>query len=259
MVELVDLSGYVEEDQPVFPGNQRTKFLVSSTHEESGYTAKQKVGKETGAIKRKLKAKKQGSDEEHLHIRTLLLSEHGPTHIDSFSHLDPTNDKSIEKIPLERFYTEGIGIDLSHLSADDFITIDDIQAELDAHDLEIKDGDAILLHTGHRAENYSIEDHEKRYKYLHEYPGLNRESADWLAEQGVSNIGIDSPSIDHGTAGATQEFPAHDMCAEHEILNMENMANLDAVAGKRFQLVAFPLKLRDGTGSPFRPVAILDE
>ncbi len=258
MVELIDLSGYVEEDQPVFPGNQRTKFLVSSTHEESGYTGKQQVGKETGAIERKLKAKKQGSTEEHLHIRTLLLSEHGPTHIDSISHLDPTSEKSIEEIPLERFYTEAVGIDLTDVPAAEFITIEDLTEELDTHGLELQEGDAILLHTGHRAENYSIEDHEKRYRYLHEYTGLNRAAADWLAEQGVSNIGVDAPSIDHGTAGRTQEFPAHDMCAEHEILNMENMANLDAVVGERFRLAAFPLKLRDGTGSPIRPVAILD-
>lgn len=41
------------------------------------------------------------------------------------------------------------------------------------------------------------------------------------------------------------------------MLNIENMANLDGVAGRRFNLFAFPLKLRDGTGSPLRPVAIL--
>jgi len=71
-------------------------------------------------------------------------------------------------------------------------------------------------------------------------------------------IGINSPSIDHSDAMDTKRYPAHDICNKHEILNMENMANLNSVAGKRYTLCAFPLKIRNGTGSPIRPVAILD-
>lgn len=40
---------------------------------------------------------------------------------------------------------------------------------------------------------------------------------------------------------------------------MENLATIDAVVGPRSTLAAFPLKLKGGTGSPIRPVAILDE
>lgn len=55
----------------------------------------------------------------------------------------------------------------------------------------------------------------------------------------------------------TKEYPAHDICAEYEMMNVENMANLNAVGDRRFMLCAFPLKLRGGMGSPLRPVAIL--
>lgn len=123
---------------------------------------------------------------------------------------------------------------------------------------QLKEDDAITLHTEHRARNYGVEDHRKRHAYLYDYPGLDREAAEWLAEQGVSNIGIDPPSIDHSDALETKQYPAHDVCNEYEMLNMENMANLDAVAAERFTPCAFPLKLRDGTGSPIRPVAIVE-
>lgn len=258
MVEIIDLSGYIEQGQPVYPGHQRTQFWTTKTHEESGYTWLQQVDEETGAIERKLRAKRQGSTEEHPIVRTILLSEHGPTHIDAFNHLDPTNEKSIDRIPLERFYGDALGVDVSHVHHEAFITVADLERALDDADLEIKDGDAITLYTGHRDENYDVNNPEKRYAYLYEYTGLSEEAAHWLADQGVENIGIDAPSIDHASAVRTKEYPAHDMCVDREVLNMENMDNLDAVAGRRYTLCAFPLKLRDGTGSPIRPVALVD-
>ncbi|RQG95424.1 cyclase family protein [Natrarchaeobius chitinivorans] len=258
MTELIDLSGYVEEGQPVYPGGSRTQFWTTSTHEESGHTWKQKAGEETGAVKRKFKARRQGDDEEHPVVRTVLVSEHGPTHIDAMTHLDPTSDESIDEAPLETFYTGAVGVDVSHVDSSDFIEIEDIEGSLEENDLEIRDGDAITLYTGHRDEHYDTESPEKRYDYLYDYTGLSEEAAYWLADEGVKNIGIDAPSIDHSSALETKQYPAHDMGAEREVLNMENMANLDAVAGRRFTLCAFPLKLRDGTGSPIRPVAIIE-
>jgi kynurenine formamidase len=258
VVELVDLSGYVEAEQPVFPGNTRTQLFVTGTHEESGYTVEQRLGGETDTTRRKLQRKAQGATEEQPLVRTLVVSEHGPTHIDSLTHVDPTSDGSIDRLPLERFYADAVGIDLSEVPGEEFIETEDIRSALHDAGLSIAESDAITIHTGHRQAHYGVDDPQKRHAYLHEYTGLSEEAAYWLAEQGVENIGIDSPSIDHASARETGQFPAHDMCAEYEVLNMENMANLDQVAGKRYTLAAFPLKIRDGTGSPIRPVGILD-
>jgi kynurenine formamidase len=257
MVELVDLAGYIEEGQPVYPGHQRTQFWVTSTHEESGYTWKQQAG-ETDTVKRKLEAQRQGSTEEHPVSRTVLVHEHGPTHVDAMNHLSPTEDRSIDKLGLEWFYGDAVGVDVSHVDSEDYITVDDLEGELDDNDLALEENDAITMHTGHRAAKYGVDSPEDRYAYLYDYAGLDEEAAHWLANQGVRNIGIDAPSIDHANAMDTKEYPAHDMCAEEGVINMENMANLDAVAGMRYTLAAFPLKLRDGTGSPIRPVAILE-
>ncbi len=40
---------------------------------------------------------------------------------------------------------------------------------------------------------------------------------------------------------------------------MENLCNLEHGIGKRFTFIALPLKIRGGTGSPLRPIAILSE
>ena len=38
-----------------------------------------------------------------------------------------------------------------------------------------------------------------------------------------------------------------------------NLANLDQVVGKRFTFMGFPLRIRAGTGSPVRAVALLSD
>lgn len=257
MARLIDLSGDIESGQPVYPGQPSTQFWVAGTHEESAYSGLRNVDEETPSIERKLKAQREGDGDSHPIARTILIGEHGPTHVDSLTHVDPTSDGSIDKLSLDRFYGDAIAVDVSHVN-DGFITRDDIQASLDEENLEIKDGDAVLLYTGHRDDHYEVGDVQKKFSYFYDAPGLDEEAAYWLGEKGVKNIGIDGPSIDHGTALQTQRYPAHDMCADYEVLNMENMEHLEEVVGLRFTLAAFPLKLKDGTGSPIRPVAILE-
>ena len=258
MVELIDLSGYVEADQPVFPGNTRTQFFVTGTHEETGLAWAKELPEETGATERKLRARRAGDPDEHPIVRTVVVSEHGPTHVDALTHLDPTNDESIDDMALEWFYGPAVGLDVTSTYPDGYITVEVLDRALDDAGMTVAEGDALVLHTGHRAATYGVDDPEDRYAYLHDHNGLTGEAAAWLADRGVKNVGIDAPSIDHGDGHATKEFPAHDVCADRDMINMENMANLDAVAGTRFTLAAFPLKLRDGTGSPIRPVAIVE-
>ena len=92
--------------------------------------------------------------------------------------------------------------------------------------------------------------------WLTEYPGLGREAAEFIYGQGVVNIGQDAPS--HDRAGTTS-YPAHQVCREMQTLNTENLGDLRPVAGKRFRYMGFPLRIRRGSGSPIRAVALLEE
>ena len=49
---------------------------------------------------------------------------------------------------------------------------------------------------------------------------------------------------------------AHKACRERKVLNVENLSNLKEVAGTKFIFSCLPLKIRRGTGSPVRAVAI---
>ena len=85
---------------------------------------------------------------------------------------------------------------------------------------------------------------------------LDDAAADWLRDRGVKVFGVDSPSPDNPIS---RTYPVHMMCRANGITHYENLANLDAVAGRRFTFIGFPLKIRAGTGSPVRAVAVLED
>jgi kynurenine formamidase len=43
------------------------------------------------------------------------------------------------------------------------------------------------------------------------------------------------------------------------VILIENLANLSAIGERRFTFVGLPLKIKGGTGSPIRAVALVDE
>jgi len=51
----------------------------------------------------------------------------------------------------------------------------------------------------------------------------------------------------------------HQICGELGFTHYENLVNLHRLIGRgRFRYIALPLKIRGGTGSPVRAVAIFD-
>jgi kynurenine formamidase len=262
MVELIDLSGYVEEGQPGV--GTETILFAELTHAERGKQVKQElesrgVDSETEYVKRHLRAQREGYSEPQPMNRGLTISEHGPTHVDSISHLDPTSDLSIDEMPMEWFYGDAICLDVSDIEYPDHITTDRIETELDDSGLTIPDEGTVLFDTGHYEENYSTSDYEKKYAYENEWIGLTEEAAEFVVEEGARAIGIDSISVDNlERIEPNYEFPVHALASREEIVIYENLANLAAVAGEAFTFSGMPLKIRDGTGSPVRPFAILE-
>lgn len=264
MVELVDLSGHVEEGQPLAGSADETRIFTTLTHEERGFQVKTELEErgrdsDTEYVRRHLRAEREGYNEEQPMNRTLLLSEHGPTHVDAINHLDPTSDLSIDDMSLDRFYSDAICLDVSDTTHPNPITVDILESALSTHGLNVREGDAVLVETGNRRSNYSTTDKAKKRRYRNEFVGFEEAAVEFLVEKGTHALGIDSISVDHPTnIYPDYHFPVHALASREELVIYENMANLHEVAGQRFTLSAFPLKIRDGTGSPVRPVAILD-
>ena len=77
----------------------------------------------------------------------------------------------------------------------------------------------------------------------------------WLADKGIVMFGVEAISP---APEGEPNFKAHMACAERGITHMEGLMNLDQLIDKgRFQFIGFPLKIKGGTGSPIRAVAVV--
>jgi kynurenine formamidase len=227
---IVDLSQEIYNGMPVYPGHLKTVIFTHMTHEE----CQRQLG--TGFS---------------YETRGILICDHGPTHIDSVSHLsrDPEAE-SIDELALEKCITPAICLDVSDVPLRTQFGRAKIEEQLKKWNLDIRRGDTILFYTAHYDRWYG------KPEYMKEYPGLDREGTEFIIDRGAVNFGVDSPSPD---MWYDKTYPCHSVCGERRITHVENLCNLDKVVGKRFTFVGLPLKIREGTGSPIRAVAVLSD
>lgn len=184
--------------------------------------------------------------------RLVIMSDHASTHVDALCHFDPDPEApTIDRMGLDLFCGEAVCADLSHLPPRAGIAVSDLEQALARDGLELRAGDILLLYTGHYERTAGTPE------YLTEFPGLEPETARWLVEEkGVKLFGNQAMSVDVPERYA---FPVHQVCRELGVTHLENVGPLAAVAGLRFTLFAFPLKIVPGTGSPVRLVAAVPE
>jgi kynurenine formamidase len=228
-LKTIDLSQEIFQGMSVFPMHQPTFIMTNMTHEEN--------------------MKNTGSKTLGFSARNLLISEHGGTHCDAVWEYKPSGS-TIENMPLEYFFGSAICIDLSHIPYSKYIEVEDIKKAVIKSGQEINKGDIVLMYSGHYDRNFGTD------KWQTQYCGLSYEGAKYLAECGVVNIGVDAPAIDHPD---DLDFSGHLICGEYDITNTENLCNLDKVVNKRFLYFGLPLKIRGGSGSPIRAIALVEE
>lgn len=86
------------------------------------------------------------------------------------------------------------------------------------------------------------------------FPGFSADAAGLLVERGVSGIGIDTLSIDHGSS---QTFAAHVMMLAANKYQVENMASLDSLPATGATAVIGVLPVRGGSQAQARIFALL--
>lgn len=199
-------------------------------------------------------------------VEMLSLTTHTGTHMDAPYHYHPTMDRekpalTIDEIPLEWCYSDGVVLDFRHKNDGEKITVEDIEKELERIRYEIKPLDIVLIQTGADAAWGTKE-------YLQKGAGMVRESTLFLTEQGVKVVGIDSWSWDRPLSFIAQEFQdtgdprviweAHFAGIEIGYCHMEKMANLSAI-GKPFgfTVCCFPIKVKGASAGWVRPVALV--
>ncbi len=183
-------------------------------------------------------------------VHKLELGEHTGTHVDAINHMAIQYEgQSIDKMPLAMFYTEGICLDFSHKNLKALITPAELEAACAKENLSIKKGDTVLLYTDHYRKHFNSSD------WAHG-PGISADSARWLGEKGIAAFGVEtmSPGVPK-----ISNREVHHICGELGFTHYENLINLHQLIGRgRFRFIGLPLKIRGGTGSPVRAVAVFE-
>lgn len=183
---------------------------------------------------------------------SIAMGDHAGTHVDAPRHFDARpGAKSVDELPLEMFYTEAVCLDLSHKPLKSEISAADLEAAENAAGVTIKPKDTVLLHMDFYRRCHGTP------AYVTDFPGLTKESATWLGNKGIGMFGVEA--ISPGRPGRAN-FEVHHVCRDMGFTHMEGLVNLDRLIGKgRFRFIGFPLKIRGGTASPIRAVAVINE
>ena len=170
--------------------------------------------------------------------RLIQMCDHTATHVDAPVHFFP-NAASIDSLPVSAFCGSAVCLDLfPPRDAQRAAAVAHFEEALSRAGLTVDAGDIVLLRLGAGG-----------------YAGISAALADALALRRISSLGVDAPTPD---CPDDPTMPVHLRLLGAGITLVEGLRNLELVAGKRFLYVGAPLKLVGATGSPLRPLAILD-
>jgi kynurenine formamidase len=221
-MEVIDLSHTLEEDMPIYPTHSRFFHTLWDSFE----TGSQAL------------------------IYQLIINEHCGTHMDATAHFlkegDPAH-RYMDETAVAQFYGRALTLDFSHYQDTDVVTVDEIQRwEQQHHTIEA--GDIINFRFGW--DRYWVP-RSVSQRYSQSWPGLSGPAAEYLVSKAIKAVGCDVLAIDSFYA---EGAPAHYALLGNGVNIIENLTRLEAVVGESY-MMAFPLKIKQGSGSPIRALA----
>ena len=198
---------------------------------------------------------------------TVNMISHAGTHVDAPWHYSPISEgrksRTIDEMPLEWFYSDGVLLDMRHKTRGSGITIDDLQKALEKINYIIKPWDIVMIQTG-------ADKLWGKPEYYDAGCGMTKSSTLWLIDQGVRVMGIDAWGLDKPFWAIKEEFAqtgdnnvlwgAHYAGIEKEYCHIEKLANLDQLPRPfGFKVACFPIKLTGGSAGWSRVVAIFED
>lgn len=266
--KVYDLSFVINQDIPV-PGFHGAAFANTQ------YTLENGVEWHT----KRLGAMSNGYSAQNLR---LSISDHTGTHIDQLNHIgeqqpngefllynglrnkDVISSFGTTKLGIEHMppmIARGVLIDVAGHKGVDILPVGyaiqpaELDAALATQKTTVNEGDVVLVHTGW-SKHWLDPD-----KMLSGEPGLGKACGQWALDKNIICWGIDQFATDPIPFESPGEaLPMHiSMLVKAGIRLMENVNMTEIVEKKvyEFLIVAAPLKIKGGTGSPLRLLAIV--
>jgi kynurenine formamidase len=197
----------------------------------------------------------------------VTLMTHTGTHVDAPYHYWPTTAgepaRTIDELPIDWFYGDGVLFDFTDKPIGYAITIDDLKEKLTVMNYTLKPYDIILIRS----------DADKKFyqeNYFQSHVGVSAEATHWLIDQGIKVMGTDGWGwdipFDIQAADYKQNprdgvlWAAHFVGREKEYCQIEKLANLEKLPRPfGFKVSVFPVKVKGASAGWARPVAIFED
>jgi arylformamidase len=177
---------------------------------------------------------------------TLSLYSHCGTHMDAPCHFE-TGAAGIDVLPLEACVGPAIVVDLTPVDLSEKISVERFKAAAPVQDWN---GARVLLRT----------DWSRRIgtpDYRDRLPRISLDLAKWFVNNKVGLIGVEPPSI-ADVHDLDEVAKVHRVLLDAGVVIIEGLTGLDRLPAEPFTLVALPLSIVGGDGSPARVIAIVD-
>lgn len=172
-------------------------------------------------------------DGASINLTTLTMSSHLGTHVDAPYHFI-NDDLTMEKVSLEAYVGPATVVTVQReagpLTPSDFPDLDWSKVE------------RLLVH--------SVASAKPADQFPTQFVYPSPELADFMAEHGIALFGSDAPSMDDMDS---KTLPGHKALRRHRIAILEGLL-LTIVPAGTYELIALPLKIEGGDGSPVRAI-----
>ncbi|XP_064621524.1 isatin hydrolase-like [Lineus longissimus] len=186
-------------------------------------------------------------------------AEHGGTHYDAPSHFCNTPKCWYpEDIPVSMFYGEACVVNVAEsanktpnygLSVNDLMTYERKYGK-------IPQGAYVIMYSGwgkYFDNKTAYMGHETDMDMM-AWPSFSPQAMKWLLdERDIKGIGVDSLSLD---VPSLKYKLTHILAMGRNKIGYENLANVEKMPARGATIVAFPMKIKGGTGGPARVVAM---
>jgi kynurenine formamidase len=211
----------------------------------------------------------------------ITLSGHTGTHVDALCHfsmdgrlhggagaLEASKGGGFSQLGVHTvapFVCRGLLLDVPRalgqesLEAGQPITAAEMEAACRHHGTEVGPGDAVLVRTGWPVGRYH--DPQAYLGLASGVPGPDLSAARWLSGRGVRVTGTDTIAYEWQAPGtALTSLPVHVHTLVESGIHLIEVMDLEAAAAdgvREFLFVCVPLRIVGATGSPVRPLALV--
>ncbi|MDT4956388.1 MAG: hypothetical protein QOD31_187 [Pseudonocardiales bacterium] len=189
--------------------------------------------------------------------------EHTGTHFDAPIHWITGQDgEDVASVPPSNLVGPAAVLDFSAEAGEnpDFLVeIDHIKAWEKQH-VPLPDRGWLLVRTGWDARAHSQDEFLNADENGPHTPGLSAECAQWVAQESpVIGMGVETVGSDAGAAATFDPmFPCHSFMHGAGKYGLTQLRNLDRLPPTGAVLIASPLRIVNGSGSPARVLALVE-